>query len=188
VVLLDEVEKAHPDVFNVLLQVLDDGRLTDGQGRTVDFKNTVIVMTSNLGSHNIMQMSGQPYEDIKDAVWVDVKAHFRPEFLNRIDEVVVFHALDQANIQSIAKIQLKGLEARVAHMDMRLDVSVDALAEIAKVGFDPVFGARPLKRAIQQRIENPVAKLILQGKFGPKDVIPVDVDEAGEFRFERTVH
>jgi ATP-dependent Clp protease ATP-binding subunit ClpB len=188
VVLLDEVEKAHPDVFNVLLQVLDDGRLTDGQGRTVDFKNTVIVMTSNLGSHNIMQMSGQPYEDIKDAVWVDVKQHFRPEFLNRIDEVVVFHALDQANIQAIAKIQLKGLEARVAHMDMRLDVSTEALAEIAKVGFDPVFGARPLKRAIQQRIENPVAKLILQGKFGPKDVIPVDVDEAGEFRFERTVH
>ena len=188
VVLLDEVEKAHPDVFNVLLQVLDDGRLTDGQGRTVDFKNTVIVMTSNLGSHHIMQMAGQPAEEIKDAVWVEVKQHFRPEFLNRIDEVVVFHALDQANIASIAKIQLKGLEGRLAQMEMRLDVSPEALLEIAKVGFDPVFGARPLKRAIQQRIENPVAKLILQGKFGPKDVIPVKVSEAGEFEFERTVH
>ncbi|AWI53959.1 ATP-dependent chaperone ClpB [Aquabacterium olei] len=188
VVLLDEVEKAHPDVFNVLLQVLDDGRLTDGQGRTVDFKNTVIVMTSNLGSHHIMQMAGQPAEDIKDAVWVEVKQHFRPEFLNRIDEVVVFHALDQAHIESIAKIQLKGLEARIAQMDMKLDVSPAALVELAKVGFDPVFGARPLKRAIQQRIENPVAKLILKGQFGPKDVIPVDVDSKGEFSFARTVH
>ncbi len=188
VVLLDEVEKAHPDVFNVLLQVLDDGRLTDGQGRTVDFKNTVIVMTSNLGSHHIMQMAGQPAEDIKDAVWVEVKQHFRPEFLNRIDEVVVFHALDMANIQSIAKIQLKGLEGRLAQLEMKLDVSNEALVELAKVGFDPVFGARPLKRAIQQRIENPVAKLILQGKFGPKDVIPVKVNEAGEFEFDRTVH
>ncbi|RRS05915.1 ATP-dependent chaperone ClpB [Aquabacterium soli] len=188
VVLLDEVEKAHPDVFNVLLQVLDDGRLTDGQGRTVDFKNTVIVMTSNLGSHQIMQMAGQPSSDIKDAVWVEVKQHFRPEFLNRIDEVVVFHALDQANIESIAKIQLKGLERRLEQMEMKLDVSPQALVELAKVGFDPVFGARPLKRAIQQRIENPVAKLILQGKFGPKDVIPVVTDGEGGFRFERTVH
>jgi len=188
VVLLDEVEKAHPDVFNVLLQVLDDGRLTDGQGRTVDFKNTVIVMTSNLGSHNIMQMAGEPYEDVKEAVWTDVKQHFRPEFLNRIDEVVVFHALDQANIAAIAKIQLKGLEGRLAQMDMKLDVSPEALAELAKVGFDPVFGARPLKRAIQQRIENPVAKLILQGKFGPKDVVPVQVDAEGNFQFGRTVH
>ncbi|MFN4264205.1 MAG: ATP-dependent chaperone ClpB [Aquabacterium sp.] len=188
VVLLDEVEKAHPDVFNVLLQVLDDGRLTDGQGRTVDFKNTVIVMTSNLGSHHIMQMAGEPAETIKDAVWREVKQHFRPEFLNRIDEVVVFHALDQAHIESIAKIQLKGLEARLAHMEMRLDVSAEALAEIAKVGFDPVFGARPLKRAIQQRIENPVAKLILQGKFGAKDVIPVNVNHDGNFTFDRIVH
>ncbi|MFN3616485.1 MAG: ATP-dependent chaperone ClpB [Aquabacterium sp.] len=188
VVLLDEVEKAHPDVFNVLLQVLDDGRLTDGQGRTVDFKNTVIVMTSNLGSHHIMQMAGQPSEDIKDAVWVEVKQHFRPEFLNRIDEVVVFHALDMAHIQSIAKIQLKGLEARLQQMDMRVDVSPEALAEIAKVGFDPVFGARPLKRAIQQRIENPLSKLILQGKFGPKDVIPVTLGADGQLVFERTVH
>jgi ATP-dependent Clp protease ATP-binding subunit ClpB len=187
VLLLDEVEKAHPDVFNVLLQVLDDGRLTDGQGRTVDFKNTVIVMTSNLGSHLIMQMSGQPGEDIKDAVWAEVKQHFRPEFLNRIDETVVFHALDQAHIESIAKIQLELLQQRLAKLEMKLEVSPAALSELAKVGFDPVFGARPLKRAIQHRIENPVSKLILQGRFGPKDVIPVDV-EGSQFTFERTVH
>ncbi len=187
VLLLDEVEKAHPDVFNVLLQVLDDGRLTDGQGRTVDFKNTVIVMTSNLGSHQIMQMAGQSSELIREAVWVEVKQHFRPEFLNRIDEAVVFHALDMKDIEAIAKIQLKVLEARLEKLEMKLDVSPQAVAELAKVGFDPVFGARPLKRAIQQRIENPVAKLILEGRFGPKDLVPVDV-EAGEFRFERVVH
>jgi ATP-dependent Clp protease ATP-binding subunit ClpB len=187
VLLLDEVEKAHPDVFNVLLQVLDDGRLTDGQGRTVDFKNTVIVMTSNLGSHQIMQMAGQPSEEIRDAVWVEVKQHFRPEFLNRIDEAVVFHALDIKNIEAIAKIQLKVLETRLEKMDMKLDVSPRALAELAKAGFDPVFGARPLKREIQRRIENPVAKLILEGRFGPKDVIPVDFED-GAFGFERVVH
>jgi ATP-dependent Clp protease ATP-binding subunit ClpB len=187
VLLLDEVEKAHPDVFNVLLQVLDDGRLTDGQGRTVDFKNTVIVMTSNLGSHQIMQMAGQDAEAIRDAVWVEVKQHFRPEFLNRIDEVVVFHGLDQRHIESIARIQLRALEHRLQKMDMKLDVSPAALAELAKSGFDPVFGARPLKRAIQQRIENPVAKLILEGRFGPKDVVPVDM-ENGEFTFGHTVH
>ncbi|MBE0548929.1 MAG: ATP-dependent chaperone ClpB [Rubrivivax sp.] len=187
VLLFDEVEKAHPDVFNVLLQVLDDGRLTDGQGRTVDFKNTVIVMTSNLGSHLIMQMAGQPSEDIRDAVWAEVKQHFRPEFLNRIDETVVFHALDMKHIENIARIQLKLLEQRLEKLEMKLEVSPAALAELAKVGFDPVFGARPLKRAIQQRIENPVSKLILQGKFGPKDVIPVDVSK-GEFAFSRVVH
>jgi ATP-dependent Clp protease ATP-binding subunit ClpB len=187
VLLLDEVEKAHPDVFNVLLQVLDDGRLTDGQGRTVDFKNTVIVMTSNLGSHHIMQMAGQPSEQIRDAVWAELKQHFRPEFLNRIDETVVFHALDAKNIESIARIQLKVLESRLEKMEMRLDVSPAALAEIAKAGFDPVFGARPLKRAIQQKLENPVAQLILAGRFGPKDVIPVDFED-GQFRFERVVH
>jgi ATP-dependent Clp protease ATP-binding subunit ClpB len=187
VLLLDEVEKAHPDVFNVLLQVLDDGRLTDGQGRTVDFKNCVIVMTSNLGSHLIMSMVGKPSEDIKEAVWGEVKQHFRPEFLNRIDETVVFHALDEKHIEKIARIQLRQLEARLEKMEMKLDVSPAALVELAKVGFDPVFGARPLKRAIQQRIENPVAKLILQGRFGPKDVIPVDVSN-GEFGFGRVVH
>jgi ATP-dependent Clp protease ATP-binding subunit ClpB len=187
VLLLDEVEKAHPDVFNVLLQVLDDGRLTDGQGRTVDFKNTVIVMTSNLGSHQIMQMAGQSSEAIHDAVWVEVKQHFRPEFLNRIDEAVVFHALDAKNIEAIAKIQLTVLEARLEKMEMKLDVSPTALAELAKAGFDPVFGARPLKRAIQRQIENPVSKLILEGRFGPKDVIPVDFRD-GAFAFERVVH
>ena len=187
VLLLDEVEKAHPDVFNVLLQVLDDGRLTDGQGRTVDFKNTVIVMTSNLGSHQIMQLAGQPIEEIREAVWAEVKQHFRPEFLNRIDEAVVFHALDAKHIEAIARIQLKVLEARLEKMDMKLDVSARALAELAKAGFDPVFGARPLKREIQRRIENPVAKLILEGRFGPKDVIPVDFGN-GEYGFERVVH
>ncbi|MCA3782120.1 MAG: AAA family ATPase, partial [Burkholderia sp.] len=187
VILLDEIEKAHPDVFNVLLQVLDDGRMTDGQGRTVDFKNTVIVMTSNLGSQVIQAMTGAPQEEIKDAVWLEVKQHFRPEFLNRIDDVVVFHALDRSNIQSIAKIQLARLHDRLAKLDMALDVSEAALEQIGKVGYDPLFGARPLKRAIQQEIENPVAKLILAGRFGPKDVIPVDVHD-GKFVFDRVVH
>ncbi len=188
VLLLDEVEKAHPDVFNVLLQVLDDGRLTDGQGRTVDFKNTVIVMTSNIGSHLIQAMVGESREDIKDAVWGELKNHFRPEFLNRIDETVVFHSLDAKHIESIAKIQLQILEARLAKMDLHLEVSTAAVAELAKVGFDPVFGARPLKRAVQQRIENPLSKLLLEGKFLPKSVIPVDVDpvnEPGVFKFDR---
>jgi ATP-dependent Clp protease ATP-binding subunit ClpB len=176
VILLDEVEKAHPDVFNVLLQVLDDGRLTDGQGRTVDFKNAVIVMTSNIGSHKIQAMVGKPYDDIKEAVWEELKDHFRPEFLNRIDETVVFHALGVKEIESIAAIQLKILQARLLKMELTLDVSHAALAELAKVGFDPVFGARPLKRAIQQRIENPLSKLILEGKFLPKSTIAVSVD------------
>jgi ATP-dependent Clp protease ATP-binding subunit ClpB len=191
VLLLDEVEKAHPDVFNVLLQVLDDGRLTDGQGRTVDFKNTVIVMTSNIGSHLIQSMVGEPREDIKDAVWGELKNHFRPEFLNRIDETVVFHSLDAKHIESIAKIQLQILEVRLAKMDLHLEVSAAAVAELAKVGFDPVFGARPLKRAVQQRIENPLSKLLLEGKFLPKSVIPVDVDpvnEPGVFKFDRVVN
>jgi len=186
VLLLDEVEKAHPDVFNVLLQVLDDGRLTDGQGRTVDFKNTVIVMTSNIGSHMIQAMVGQPYEDVKDAVWAELKDHFRPEFLNRIDETVVFHSLDAGHIESIAGIQLKALQARLQKMDLRLEVSPAAVAELAKVGFDPVFGARPLKRAIQQRIENPLSKLLLEGVYPPKSVIPVGVDPVrnpGVFEF-----
>ena len=176
VLLLDEVEKAHPDVFNVLLQVLDDGRLTDGQGRTVDFKNTVIVMTSNIGSPIIQSMVGKPYEEVKDAVTDELKNYFRPEFLNRIDETVVFHALDAKNIESIARIQLKVLQARLQKMDLTLEVSEPAIAELAKVGFDPVFGARPLKRAIQQRIENPLSKLLLEGRYPPKSVIPVGVD------------
>ncbi|MGC3987749.1 MAG: ATP-dependent chaperone ClpB [Pseudorhodoferax sp.] len=191
VLLLDEVEKAHPDVFNVLLQVLDDGRLTDGQGRTVDFKNTVIVMTSNIGSHLIQAMVGQDPEDIKEAVQGELKNHFRPEFLNRIDETVVFHALDAQHIEAIANIQIRALRDRLAHLDLTLDVSPAALAELAKVGFDPVYGARPLKRAIQQRIENPLSRLLLEGRFAPKAVIPVDVDPInapGEFRFDRVVH
>ncbi len=186
VVLLDEVEKAHPDVFNVLLQVLDDGRLTDGQGRTVDFKNTVIVMTSNIGSVHIQSMAGKEHELIKEAVWDELKKHFRPEFLNRIDETVVFHGLDAKHIEGIAKIQLATLVARMEKMELTLQVSPTALAELAKVGFDPVFGARPLKRAIQQRIENPLSTLILQGKFPPKSVIAVDVDPIhapGVFKF-----
>jgi len=186
VILLDEVEKAHPDVFNVLLQVLDDGRLTDGQGRTVDFRNTVIVMTSNLASQQIQAMAGQQYEVIKAVVWDEIKQHFRPEFLNRIDEVVVFHGLDAKHIESIARVQLQRLGERLAKMDMRLEISDEAIAQIARAGFDPVFGARPLKRAIQQEIENPVAKLILEGKFGPKDVVPVDWNE-GHFVFTRTL-
>ncbi|MFV0601370.1 MAG: ATP-dependent chaperone ClpB [Brachymonas sp.] len=188
VILFDEVEKAHPDVFNVLLQVLDDGRLTDGQGRTVDFKNTVIIMTSNIGSPIIQRMAGQPQDEIKDAVWEELKDHFRPEFLNRIDEIVVFHGLNAAQIGEIAKIQLKTLTARLAKMDLALDVSEQALAELAKVGFDPVFGARPLKRAIQQRIENPLSKALLAGQFPPKSAIRVTVDpikDPGVFHFER---
>ena len=184
VILLDEVEKAHHDVFNVLLQVLDDGRLTDGQGRTVDFKNTVIVMTSNLGSHQIQAMEGSEPSVIKMAVMGEVKAHFRPEFINRIDEIVVFHALDAKNIKSIAKIQLKTLEQRLHQLEMGLDVSEAALSKIAEAGFDPVYGARPLKRAIQQEIENRLSKMILQGKFGPKDTIIVDVD-GSDFVFSK---
>ncbi len=191
VILLDEVEKAHPDVFNVLLQVLDDGRLTDGQGRTVDFKNAVIVMTSNIGSQLIQAMVGQDAEDIKDAVWGELKAHFRPEFLNRIDETVVFHGLDAAHIAAIARIQLKVLTERLARLDLHLQVSEAALEELAKVGFDPVYGARPLKRAIQQRIENPLSRLILEGRFPPQSEIPVDVDPItapGQFQFGRVMH
>src|SRR6202165_1148903 len=172
-ILLDEIEKAHPDVFNVLLQVLDDGRMTDGQGRTVDFKNTVIVMTSNLGSQMIQQMSGDDYGVIKLAVMAEVKTQFRPEFVNRIDEIVVFHALSEKNIAAIAGIQLKGLQARLSKLDISLELTPEALAAIANVGFDPVYGARPLKRAIQQEIENPLAKEILAGKFVAGDTVHV---------------
>jgi ATP-dependent Clp protease ATP-binding subunit ClpB len=191
VILLDEIEKAHPDVFNMLLQVLDDGRLTDGQGRTVDFKNTVIVMTSNIGSQLILA-EGSPagdenaaavYERIKGLVWQEVKQQFRPEFLNRIDEVVVFHALDQANIASIARVQLESVKARLAKLEIGLEISEAALNRLALVGFDPLFGARPLKRAIQQQIENPLARMILEGKFGPKSVIRVG-DAMDHFTFD----
>ena len=174
VILLDEIEKAHPDVFNVLLQVLDDGRLTDGQGRTVDFKNTVIVMTSNIGSQQIQAMATDDYQVIKLAVMAEVKLQFRPEFINRIDDVVVFHSLDERHIQSIARIQLKALEGRLAKLDLNLQVSDSALALLSEAGFDPVYGARPLKRAIQNEIENPLAKAILAGKYLPKSTIMVD--------------
>ena len=188
VILMDEIEKAHPDVFNILLQVLDDGRLTDGQGRTVDFKNAVIAMTSNIGSQLIQKMTGADYLDIKEAVWDELKNHFRPEFLNRIDETVVFHSLDAKHIAKIADIQLKVLSGRLTRMDLGMDVSAAALEELAKVGFDPVFGARPLKRAIQQRIENPLSKMLLEGKFGPHDTIQINVDpilSPGEFMFTK---
>lgn len=177
VILLDEVEKAHPDVFNVLLQVLDDGRMTDGQGRTVDFKNTVIVMTSNLGAHEIMEMTGEPHEKVKDAVMQEVRQHFRPEFVNRIDEIVVFNSLDAANVRKIAEIQLTSLRKRMTEQQIGLVVTDAALDEIAKVGFDPQFGARPLRRAIQDRIENGIARLLLEGKAGPEDTVKVDVAE-----------
>ncbi|WP_038317667.1 ATP-dependent chaperone ClpB [Kingella kingae] len=177
VILLDEVEKAHPDVFNILLQVLDDGRLTDGQGRTVDFKNTVVVMTSNIGSQNIQEMGDtSDYAAVKEAVMDDVKAYFRPELINRIDEVVVFHGLSQANIRNIAKIQLIGLRNRLAAQNLRLEVSEAALDLIADAGFDPVYGARPLKRAIQAEIENPLAKALLNGQYTSDSVIRVDTN------------
>jgi ATP-dependent Clp protease ATP-binding subunit ClpB len=186
VILLDEVEKAHPDVFNVLLQVLDDGRMTDGQGRTVDFKNTVIVMTSNLGSQKIQQMTdaGEAQALIKIAVMAEVKANFRPEFVNRIDEIVVFHPLAEDQIGEIAKIQLRALEARLAKLEIRLTVSDAALKAVAAAGFDPVYGARPLKRAIQQQIENPLAKELLSGKYAAGDVVKVSAT-GGEIAFAK---
>ena len=174
VLLLDEMEKAHPDVFNILLQVLDDGRLTDGQGRTVDFRNTVVVMTSNIGSHQIQAMSGDDYELVKLMVMGEVKSHFRPEFINRIDEVVVFHSLGEKHIASIARIQLKRLEGRLAALELGLQITDTALALISEAGFDPIYGARPLKRAIQNEIENPLSKAILAGQYAPKSVIMID--------------
>ncbi|MGQ0443443.1 MAG: ATP-dependent chaperone ClpB [Methylophilaceae bacterium] len=185
VILLDEVEKAHPDVFNVLLQVLDDGRLTDGQGRTVGFKNTVIIMTSNLGSQMIQSMADQDYQVVKLAVMGEVKTHFRPEFVNRIDEVVVFHALGEAQVKSIASIQLQNLARRLVKMELQLNVTEAALAEIASAGFDPVYGARPLKRAIQSEIENPLAREILAGNYVAKDTVTVDV-KAGKMTFTKS--
>ncbi|MDH7453503.1 ATP-dependent chaperone ClpB [Luteimonas composti] len=186
VILLDEVEKAHPDVFNILLQVLDDGRLTDGQGRTVDFRNTVIVMTSNLGSHQIQEMAGddspEAYLQMKASVMGVVQAHFRPEFINRLDDIVVFHPLDKAQIKAIARIQLRGLEKRLAERGIRIEVSDNAFELLGNVGFDPVYGARPLKRAIQQQLENPLAQQILSGAFGNGDTVRVDA-EGGKLVF-----
>ena len=183
VILLDEVEKAHPDVFNVLLQVLDDGRMTDGQGRTVDFKNTVIVMTSNLGSSEIQEMIGESRESVKNAVMTEVREHFRPEFINRIDEIVIFNSLGSEAIRRIAGIQLKSLQARVAAQDVTLEVTDEAMAELAEVGFDPHYGARPLKRAIQDHIENRLAMVMLEGSAGPGDTIRVGAKD-GRFTFD----
>jgi ATP-dependent Clp protease ATP-binding subunit ClpB len=185
VVLLDEIEKAHPDVFNVLLQVLEDGRLTDGQGRTVDFRNTVIIMTSNLGSQVIQELAGEEnYQDMKRAVMDIVASHFRPEFINRIDDVVVFHPLGRAQTRAIAEIQLAGLRARLAELDIGLSIDVEALDKLAEAGFDPVYGARPLKRAIQHSLENPLAQTILAGAYGPGDTIRISYD-GNEFRFDK---
>ena len=188
VILLDEVEKAHPDVFNILLQVLDDGRLTDGQGRTVDFRNTVIIMTSNLGSQMIQEMGGddspEAYTQMKAAVMGVVQAHFRPEFINRLDDIVVFHPLDKAQIREIARIQLRGLDKRLAERGLKLVLSDAALALLGNVGFDPVYGARPLKRAVQQQLENPLAQRILSGEFSTGDAVKVDA-EGGQLVFRK---
>ena len=185
--MLDEVEKAHPDVFNVLLQVLDDGRLTDGQGRTVDFRNTVIIMTSNLGSQRIQELAGdENYDAMKESVMEIVSQHFRPEFINRVDDVVVFHPLSRADIRKIVDIQLKYLHDRLAERDMTILLSDAARDRLADAGFDPVYGARPLKRAIQQQVENPLAQDILKGKFKPGDVIEVAVGD-DRLDFEKAV-
>ncbi len=180
VILLDEMEKAHSDVFNILLQVLDDGRLTDGQGRTVDFRNSVIIMTSNLGSQLIQELAEKDdYEKMKTAVMEIVGQHFRPEFINRVDESVVFHPLTQQQIQAIAEIQIDYLKHRLADKDFKLEISEAALKYLAEAGFDPVYGARPLKRAIQQHIENPLARDILEGKFTAGQTIIIDKSKQG---------
>lgn len=183
VLLLDEIEKAHPDVFNILLQVLDDGRLTDGHGRTVDFRNTVIVMTSNLGSDQIQDMTGSDYEQMKSSVMDIVRNHFRPEFLNRIDEMVVFHALDASHCEEITKLQIKILQDRMATQNLFLDVSDDVVTLIAEAGFDPVYGARPVKRTIQKNLENPLAKKLLEGEFKPNSHIQTEFRD-GQLKFD----
>ncbi|WP_353176191.1 MULTISPECIES: ATP-dependent chaperone ClpB [unclassified Salinisphaera] len=185
VILLDEVEKAHNDVFNILLQVLDDGRLTDGQGRTVDFRNTVIVMTSNLGSQLIQELSDTSYETMRESVMEVVAQHFRPEFINRIDESVVFHPLGQSQIREIARIQMRELHQRLAERELTLDISDAALDKLAEAGFDPVYGARPLKRSIQTLVENPLAKRILSGEFVAGDTVKVDLGADTELHFDK---
>ena len=185
VILFDEVEKAHPDVFNILLQVLDDGRLTDSQGRVVDFKNTVIIMTSNLGSHKIQEMVGESYEDIKAEVMDSVGQHFRPEFVNRIDEIVVFHPLGMSQMAGIADIQLERLRQRIQEREMDIELSSDAMNKLVAVGYDPVYGARPLKRAIQQEIENPLSLKLLAGDFVAGDIIKIDVGSDDQLTFDK---
>ena len=180
VILLDEIEKAHPEVFNILLQVLDDGRLTDGHGRTVDFRNTVVVMTSNLGSQRIQELAGEDnYAEMKAAVMEIVGQQFRPEFVNRIDDVVVFHPLDASHLRRIVDIQLKYLQQRLAERDMALTLDDAAREQLAQAGYDPVYGARPLKRALQQQVENPLAQRILNGEFAPGDTIRATAEAGG---------
>jgi ATP-dependent Clp protease ATP-binding subunit ClpB len=181
VVLFDEVEKAHPDVWNVLLQVLDDGRLTDGQGRTVDFKNVVIILTSNVGSHHIMALDDE--EQMRKAVMEDLRDAFRPEFLNRLDETIIFHRLDRGQLRTIVDVQLRNFEKRLAERDMRLEITDAAKDYLANVGYDPTYGARPLKRAIQRHLENGLAEDILAGRFAAGDTIVVDAGE-GELTFK----
>jgi ATP-dependent Clp protease ATP-binding subunit ClpB len=185
VVLFDEIEKAHPDVFNVLLQILDDGRLTDGQGRTIDFRNTVLIMTSNLGGPLIQEMAGQDFERVRDAVIAVLRDHFRPEFLNRIDEVIVFKALTEEQLTAIVDIQLKRLENRLADRRVHLVVTDAARKLLAQRGWDPVYGARPLKRAIQRLVQDPLAMMLLEGKFGEGDTITVDA-KGGDITFTRS--
>jgi ATP-dependent Clp protease ATP-binding subunit ClpB len=184
VVLFDEIEKAHPDVFNVLLQLLDDGRLTDGQGRTIDFRNTVLIMTSNLGGQMIQEMSGRGFDEVRDAVNAVLRDHFRPEFLNRIDEVIVFRALTEEQLTAIVEIQLKRLEKRLADRRVHLVVTDAARKLLAHRGWDPVYGARPLKRAIQRLVQDPLAMMLLEGKFSEGDAVEVDVD-GGELVFAK---
>jgi ATP-dependent Clp protease ATP-binding subunit ClpA len=181
VILLDEIEKAHPDVFNLLLQVLDDGRLTDGQGRTVDFKNTVIIMTSNVGSQLIIASGGRDpdaaaYEVMKRQVTEALRAQFRPEFLNRVDEIIVFHALSESDLEQIVDLLLKGLERRLADQDLRIELTAAARQLIVREGTDPAYGARPLKRTIQRLVENPLARSLLKGEFSPGDTVRIDAD------------
>ena len=176
IVLLDEIEKAHHDVFNILLQVLDDGRLTDSQGRTVDFRNAVIIMTSNIGASAIQEMSNKSYEAVKSKVMSLLSDHFKPEFLNRIDETVVFHGLTKKHIEKIAEVQIAILKKRLSERDLSLIISPEAMTKLAEVGYDPIYGARPLKRAIRQYLENPLSQEILKGHFAPGDNINIDFD------------
>ena len=173
VVLFDEIEKAHHDVFNVLLQVLDDGRLTDGQGRVVDFKNTIVIMTSNIGSHRILEHRGS-YEQVKEAVLSEMREHFRPEFLNRVDDIIVFHALSEEHLRQIVDIQLERLRARLAERNIKLKLTNAAKLHLVRIGYDPVYGARPLKRAIQKRVETPISRLILQGAIRDGQIVLAD--------------
>jgi ATP-dependent Clp protease ATP-binding subunit ClpB len=187
VILFDEIEKAHQDVFNLLLQILDDGRLTDGQGRTVDFKNAIVIMTSNIGSHRILDyrgaFQGREYERMKEAVLEEMRRHFRPEFLNRVDETIVFHSLSEEHLQRIVEIQLDRLRARLAERHITLQLSDPARLHLVRSGYDPSFGARPLKRAIQKEIETPLARLILAGEVREGQDLEVELDEKGELRF-----